>query len=95
MGVCWAFYKTVKEAILSWNGFFMGKKRKKIWDSIPLCIFFLSMWKERNRIVFKHGDLVVQRLKYSFVYNLWSWNMVFLDEEVHSIIDFFFRMDGL
>ena len=30
----------------------MGKKRKKIWDAIPLCIFW-TVWKERNRLAFR------------------------------------------
>ena len=33
------FPKTVKEVLFSWRGPFAGKKRKKIWNSIPLCIF--------------------------------------------------------
>ena len=93
MGASWAFPKTVKEAIYSWKGSFVGKKRKMLWNSIPLCIFWI-VWKERNQIAFKDGLIAVQRLKYSFVYNLWSWNRVFLGEEVHSILDFF-EMDGL
>ena len=46
MGACWGFPKTVKEAIYSWKGSFVGKKRKKQWNSIPLCIFW-TMWKEK------------------------------------------------
>ena len=38
-GVQWVFPETVKEVLTSWKGAFVGKKRKKIWKSIPLCIF--------------------------------------------------------
>ncbi|RVW16745.1 hypothetical protein CK203_076449 [Vitis vinifera] len=38
-GVQWVFPETVKEVLTSWRGPFVGKKRKKIWKSIPLCIF--------------------------------------------------------
>ena len=41
-----------------------------------------------NHIAFIDGMVDVHRLKYSFVYNLWSLNRVFLGEEVHSILDF-------
>ena len=41
----------------------------------------LEGWKERNRIDFKDGMVSIQRLNYFFVYNLWSWNRVFLSEE--------------
>ena len=44
----------------------MGRKRKKLWNSIPLCNFWI-VWKERNRIAFKDGMVAGQRLKYSFV----------------------------
>ena len=64
----------------------MGR-RKIIWNSIPLCIFG-TIWKDRNRIDFKEGNLVVQRLNYSFVYNLWSWNRSYLGDEVYSLIGF-------
>ena len=45
----------------------MGKKRKKIWNFIPLCIFW-TVWKERNRLTFRGGVLDIQKLKNSFVY---------------------------
>ena len=38
-GVQWAFPETVKEVLFSWRGSFVGKKRKKLWNSIPLFIF--------------------------------------------------------
>ena len=50
----WVFPETVKEALISWRGLFVGKKRKKIWKSIPLCIFWM-VWKERNRLAFRGG----------------------------------------
>ena len=34
----------------------MGKKRKKIWDAIPLCIFW-TVWKEGNRLAFRGGGV--------------------------------------
>ncbi|KAJ9683534.1 hypothetical protein PVL29_019210 [Vitis rotundifolia] len=38
--VKWVFPESVKEVLASWRGSFVGKKRKKIWDAIPLCIFW-------------------------------------------------------
>ncbi|RVX09334.1 putative mitochondrial protein [Vitis vinifera] len=37
--------KSVIEVLLSWRGSFVGKKRKKIWNSIPVCIFW-TVWKK-------------------------------------------------
>ena len=53
-GAQWVFPETVKEAVISWKGSFVGKKRKKIWRSIPLFIFW-TVWKERNRLAFRGG----------------------------------------
>ena len=47
-GANWVLPETVKEML------FVGKKRKKIWTSIPLCIFW-TVWKERNRLAFRGG----------------------------------------
>ena len=65
----------------------MGKKRRKVWSSIPICIFWV-VWKERNKIVFCEGTLNVQKLKYSFVYNLWGWNRKNLGDEVSNLLCF-------
>ena len=65
----------------------MDRKRKNIWNSIPLCISW-TVWKERNRIAFREGSLAVQRLKNSFVYNLWIWNRLYLGEEASLLIGF-------
>ena len=53
--------KTMKEALISWRDSFMGKRRRKIWKSIPLCIFW-TVWKERDHIAFRDETLVVQKL---------------------------------
>ena len=65
----------------------MGRKRKKIWYSITLCIFWM-VWKERNRLTFRGGSLDIQKLKNSFVYNLWSWARVYMGEESSSLLVF-------
>ena len=67
--VKWVFPETVKEVLISWRGPFVGKKRKKVWKSISLCIFW-TVWKERNRLAFRGGALNIQKLKNSFVCNL-------------------------
>ena len=37
---------------------------------------------------FKKGSLVVQNLKLYFVHNLWSWNRLYFDEDISSLIGF-------
>ena len=87
IGIQWVFLETVKEMLFSWRGPFAGKKRKKIWNSIPLCIFW-TVWKERNRLAFRGGVLDIQKLKNSFVCTLWSWARVYIEEESSSLLGF-------
>ena len=65
----------------------MGKKRKKIWNSIPVCIFW-TVWKERNRLAFRGGSLDIQKFKNFFVCNLWSWARVYIGEDTYSPLGF-------
>ena len=67
---------------------FVGRKRKKIWYSILLYIFW-TVWKERNRLAFRGGSLDIQKLKNFFVCNLWSWVRVYMGEESSSLLVFF------
>ena len=43
---------SVRDTLLGWHGFNMGKKRRKMWKAVPLCLFW-AIWKERNRIAFE------------------------------------------
>ena len=38
-GVSRVFPSLVKETLLGWNGFIVGKKCKIVWRADPLCIF--------------------------------------------------------
>ncbi|KAL6345797.1 hypothetical protein AAG906_017549 [Vitis piasezkii] len=87
-GVEWVLSGTVKETLLGWHGAFVGKIRKKAWQMAPLCIFW-SVWKERNLLAFGNEVLSIQRLKHSFVCNLWSWVRVFIVLSLRSLVSFF------
>ena len=77
---------SVKETLLGWHGAFVGKTRKKAWQT--LCIFW-SVWKERNLLAFGNEVLSLQRLKHSFVCNIWSWVRVFIVLSSCSLVSFF------
>ena len=81
------FPESVIEVLLSWRGSFVGKKRKKIWNSIPVCIFW-TVWKERNKLAFRGVSLDIQKFKNSFVCNLWGWAKVYIGEETYSLLGF-------
>ena len=66
----------------------MGKKHRKVWKAAPLCLFWL-VWKEKNMIAFDNEELSIQRMKNSFVCNLWSWTKLFIDEGPLLLINFF------
>ena len=41
-----------------------------------------------NMLVFGNAELLVQRMKKNFVYNLWSWSKVFVDMDPSSLVSF-------
>ena len=77
----------MKETLLGWHGLFVGKTHKKAWQTTPLCIFW-TVWKKRNLIVFDNEELLIQRLKNSFVYNPWSWSRMSVDMCSISLVSF-------
>ena len=86
-GVSWILSCSVKETLLGSHGSFVGKSCKKAWQAALLCIFWIA-WNERNLIVFDNEGLSIQRLKNSFVCNLWSWFRVFVDMCPVSLVSF-------
>ena len=54
----------------------------------PLCIFWL-VWKKINMLVLGNEELLLQRLKNSFVCNLWSWVRVSIVLNPSSLVSFF------
>ena len=86
-GVQWVLPATVKEMLLGWNGSFVGKKRKGVWRASPLCLFWM-VWKARNKIAFEEEALSIQRLKYSFVYFLWSETKLSIKDGPSTLADF-------
>ena len=51
-----------RDTLLGWRGFYLGKKRRKVWKAAPLCIFW-AVWKERNMIAFDNEELSIHTLK--------------------------------
>ena len=85
--VSWVFPLFVKETLLSWHGSFVGKRRKKAWMAAPLCIF-LTIWQERNRLAFEDVIISINRMKSTFLCNLWSSVNLHSVERPRSLVDF-------
>ena len=85
--VFWVMQSIVRETLLGWHSYFVGRKRKKVWRAAPLC-FFWTIWKERNRRSFENVEFSIQRLKYLFLCNLLTWTKLFIGERLMSIVDF-------
>ena len=86
-GVSWVLLSSVRETLLSWHGSFVSKKRKKVWRATPLCIFW-TVWKARNKLTFNDDVLLIQRLKYFFVFSLWSEAKWFIVDYPLTIVSF-------
>ncbi|KAJ9678729.1 hypothetical protein PVL29_020805 [Vitis rotundifolia] len=87
VGVSWVMPSSVRETLLSWHDSFVGKKRRKVWKTAPLHIFW-TVWKARNRLTFKDNELSIQRLKYSFILSLWPEAKLFIVECSQSLVNF-------
>ena len=85
--VSWVLPSSVRETLLSWNGFFLGKKHKKAWRATPLHIFW-TVWKARNRLAFKDDSLSIRRLKHSFILTFWAETKLFIDDCLLTIANF-------
>ena len=86
-GVSWVLPYSVKETLLSWHGSFVGKKRNKVWRAAPLHIFW-TVWKARNCLAFKDDVVSIQRLKYSFIFCLWTETKLFIVDCPLTIANF-------
>ena len=63
----WVFPLTVRQLLLAWQSASVGKKRKRVWLTASLCIFWM-LWKERNMVAFENEAPSAQRMKCLFVY---------------------------
>ena len=70
-GVNWVLPFTVRDTLLGWYASSKDKKHRKVWRIAPFCLVW-TVWKEIKRIVFYNEVLSIQRLKNSFVCNLFS-----------------------
>ena len=73
--------------LLGWKGSFVGKRRKKVWQTTPSCLFW-TVWKARNRIAFKDDFLSIQNLKYLFLFLLWSETKFSIENGLSTLVGF-------
>ena len=64
--VFWVLPSSVKETLTSWHRSFVGRKGKKVWRAVPLCLFW-TIWKEMNSKVFENNKHFIHRIKLNFV----------------------------
>ena len=65
----------------------MGKKRKNIWLTAPLCLFW-TLWQERNMVAFENRVISAQRIKVIFLSNFWSWANLYSVDNTNYLLDF-------
>ena len=85
--VNWVILLTVRDIFLDWFASFVDKKCRKAWP-IAFLYLFWTIWKEINMIVFYNEDLLIQRMKNSFICNIWSWTKSCLDVGHFFLINF-------
>ena len=82
VGISWVFPHSVLHTLLAWQGAAVGKKSKKIWITAPLCLFW-TLWRARNRLVFKNEVTSAQ-----IVSNLGTWANLYSVDNTNSVLDF-------
>ena len=85
-GVSWVLSFSVKRHSLGGIGLLWVKFAKSP-GRLPQCIFW-TVWKERNMLAFDNAEFSVQRIKNSFIHNLWSWSRVSVDVDPTSLFSF-------
>ena len=78
---------TVKEALLGGYSSFVGKQRKKVQRTAPLCIFW-TVQKERNLRAFDNEEHSAQFLKMFFLRNLFFWVKQYIEIDCLSFFNF-------
>lgn len=48
----WVMPRTIKQLQQCWTGKGIGKRKRKIWETLPECIWWV-IWKERNQRCFE------------------------------------------
>ena len=70
---------SMTKSLLGWKCAFVGKRRKKVWQPTPSCLFWIVR-KARNRIVFKEDFLSILKLKYLLLFLLWLKTKLSIEE---------------
>ena len=86
-GATWIMSGFIREMVLGWKSAFVGKRRKKVWQAAPSCLFW-TVWKTRNRIVFKDDFFSIQKLKYLVLFLLLSENKFSIENGPSTLVGF-------
>ena len=86
-GVVRVLHTLVQATLLSWHSRSVRKRKKKAWNVVTLCLFWI-IWKERKRRAFHNVELSNKELKSSFVCNFLEWTKEDPGQESFSMIDF-------
>lgn len=77
----------MRDTLLSWDSFKVGKKQRKVWQARASCLSW-TVWKTRNRIAFRDGILSMQKLKTPFVWHLWSETKLSIKDDPLTLVAF-------
>ena len=92
-GMVWVQPRTVREVLLSWERGRVGRRRKKCWSWVPLCLMWL-IWLERNRRTFEDVREFVIRLKGKFLAVLHFWDSGLTSPDACLFLDFLDKLAG-
>lgn len=83
----WVMLLSIKETLLGWHRFFMGKNGRRL-VGLSWCVYFWTLWNERNQRSFESKEMFDHLLKFFFLCNLLLWVRVYIDGGSLTMIDF-------
>ncbi|CAN4096893.1 unnamed protein product [Withania somnifera] len=72
-GLKWVMSESIKDDLVSWSSWKVGKSTRKVWKMIPACIFW-CIWTERNFRCFEGTITPSHKLKARCLTSLYSWS---------------------
>lgn len=86
-GISWAIPNSIRGLLECWQGQRIQKSLQQIWNTIPICIFWI-LWLERNRACFEGQRDHISRIKNKCLQNLFLWCKGSLIGSTNEYMDF-------
>lgn len=85
-GIRWVLSGSVMDLLFGWRNWF-GKQSSDVWNLVLLCVMW-TIWRERNRRIFKDVESPGSQILGLFIGLLFDWSRVWGFTATSSAVDF-------